>query len=164
MVYQVKRDGFALSWLAPYADWDTFQARALAGWTKYDQVLQPQLLHNVVLRFINRLDFPRTEFSLSRCFTAHPSPIPGLAWQFGTFNQQVLYSVPDSACAVQVVLAQVFDAAPETLSFVLDVEVKLKESFSAAERSVSEVLSEMRELKNRAFFGMLTPETVERYR
>ncbi len=163
-VYHVRRDGFAVSWLNPYPDWETFEAHALESWAHYVEAMQGPELHTVVVRFINRLEFPQADFKLATYFTAPPQPPPTLNWKFHNFTQQALYAVPDSGCLVQATLAQAFDAAPDTLAFILDLEIKLKEPLAATGRDLGETLAEMRVLKNAGFFGMLTATALERYR
>jgi uncharacterized protein (TIGR04255 family) len=163
-VYQVRRDGFTASWLKPYPSWEIFSANALSMWERYRKVLQEPDLHTVIVRFINRLEFPQAEFRLANYFTTPPQPPPALNWKFHGFTQQALFAVPDSGCVVQATLAQAFDAAPETHAFILDLEIKLKEPLSYTGRKLDEVLAEMRGLKNAAFFGMLTDAALERYR
>ncbi len=162
-VYQARRDGFIASWLKPYPEWETFQADAVACWERYAHAVGSPILHSVVLKFINRMDFPASDFSAKRYFTTHPTPPPKLGWEVGNFVQQAEYLVPGTAYAVQTVLTRAFDAAPELMAFVLDIEVKLREPISATEDRLSAVLGEMRKLKNRAFFGILTKQAWQRY-
>lgn len=164
-VYHARRDGFALSWLKPYSEWEQFQASALAGWEQFARVLQPSALHAVAVRFVNRLEFPSADFKLSEHFTVAPKSPPDLGWRFHGFVQQNVYSVPDSDCTVKVTLTPAFGAtAAEVQAFILDIEVTLKHPLSETNRKIEEVLAEMRQLKNAAFFGMLTPRVVELYR
>ncbi len=155
-VLQARRDGFIASWLKPYPNWETFQADAIERWERYSDVIGSPTLHGVLVKFINRLEFPLSEFLPNEYMTMHPTPPPSLGWQFTNFAQQTDFQVPGTPFAVQTVLARAFDATPELLAFILDIEVKVREPLSAIDRSLDEVLAEMRNLKNTAFFGMLT--------
>lgn len=162
-VYQIRRDGFIASWLKPYPEWETFERDAVACWERYADVVGRPALHNMFVRFINRLEFPAADFSKDRYFTTHPSPPPSLDWRFLNFSQQAEYLVPGTNYAVQTVLARAFDTAPESVAFILDIEVKLREPVVAKEHAFGEVLGEMRNLKNKAFFGLLTEDAWRRY-
>ncbi len=163
-VYHARRDGLIVSWLAPYANWETFRDTALAAWAKFQEILAPEDLHTVALRYINRLEFPQTEFKLSNFFASPPAKPPDLAdWGFLSFQHHTLFAPTDSRFAVQVIFTRI-EGPPEIAAFILDIEVRLKESLAATTRSVEEVLEEMRLLKNKAFFGMLTPAVIERYK
>lgn len=162
-VYQARRDGFIASWLTPYPDWETFQRDAVAQWERYAAVVGSPAMHSVIVKFINRLEFPLSDFLAERYFTTHPSRPPTLDWLFANFVQQVEYAVPGTNYGVQTVFARAFDVAPELLAFILDIEVKLREPLAATERPLGDLLGEMRHLKNKAFFGLLTKDAWQRY-
>lgn len=165
VVHQARRDGYTFSRLAPYENWRSLEAEARAGWAAYQAVLEPEELHSVVVRFINRLAFPFDGFRLSRYFMTPPVSPSELGWQFHGFMHQTFYAVPGSPCVVKVILASAFDATPrEFLAFILDVEVTLKESLSATGKAMEAVLAEMHDLKNKAFFHLLTGEALQLYK
>ncbi len=163
-VYQARRDGFVASWLKPYPDWETFQADAVARWEQYARAVGLPVLHSVMVKFINRVEFPKSDFSPKRYFTTHPPPPPKLGWEVGNFEQKAEYLVSGTSYAVQTVLARAFDAAPDSLAFVLDIEVRLRDPITAPEDRLGAVLPEMRRLINKAFFGILTKKAWEKYR
>lgn len=163
-VYQARSDGFIASWLKPYPDWETFQADAVAYWERYAQAVGLPVLHSVMVKFINRVEFPQSGFSPKQYFTTHPPPPPKLGWQMANFVQQVEHIVPSTPYVVQTLLARAFDSAPGTLAFVLDIEVNLREPITPPESRLTNVLPEMRKLKNQAFFSILTPKAWKRYK
>ena len=163
--HQARRDGYTFSRLAPYADWQSLEAGALAGWADYQAVLEPEELHAVAVRFINRVEFPLEGFRLSRFFATPPVSPPDLGWHFHGFMHQTFYAVPGSPCVVKVILAPAFDATPgDSVAFIMDVEVTLKESLAATGRGLNAVLAEMQDLKNKAFFHLLTAEALQTYK
>lgn len=165
VVHQARRDGYTFSHLAPYDDWASLEAGALAGWADFQAVLEPEELHAVAVRFINRVEFPLEGFRLARFFTTPPVPPPDLGWQFHGFMHQTFFAVPGSPCVVKVILAPAFDATPgNSVAFIMDVEVTLKESLAATGRGLNAVLAEMHDLKNKAFFHLLTEEALQTYK
>lgn len=165
IVHQSRRDGYTFSWLEPYKDWHSFEAEARAGWADYQAVLEPEELHAVAVRFINRVKFPPEGFQLSRFFSTPPASPPKSDWQIYGFMHQTFYAVPGSPCVVKVILAPAFDPTPEnSVAYIVDIEVTLKESLAANGRDLNSVLKEMRDLKNKAFFSILTKEAVETYK
>ncbi len=164
-VHQARRDGYTFSRLAPYEDWAGLKAGAFAGWSEYKAVLEPDELHAVAVRFINRLSFPTEGFELVRYFTTPPSPPPGLPWRFHGFQHHTFYEVPDSPCVVKVIFVPAFDGpAMGAHSFIIDIEVSLKEPLSALTKGLDAVLAEMHDLKNKAFFHLLTKDGIEPYK
>ena len=162
--HQARRDGYAFSQLAPYKDWHSLETEAMAGWADYREVLEPEDLHAVAVRFINRLEFPIEGFRLARFFSKPPESPPDLGWHFQWFMHQTFYSVPDSPFVVKVILTRAFDASPgDSVAFILDIEVTLRESLAATGRAMEAVIAEMHNLKNKAFFHLLTEEALQAY-
>ncbi len=165
VVHQARRDGYTFSHLAPYDDWASLEAGALAGWADFQAVLEPEDLHAVAVRFINRVEFPLEGFRLARFFTTPPVSPPDLGWQFHGFMHQTFYAVASSPCVVKVIFAPAFEATPgDTVAFIMDIEVTLKESLVATGRGLNALLTEMRDLKNKAFFHLLTEEALQTYK
>lgn len=163
--HQARRDGYTFSRLEPYEDWTALKACALAGWAAYQAVLEPEELHTVAVRFINQVKFPLDGFKLARYFTVPPAPPPDLGWHFNGFMHQSLYVVPDSPCVVRVILARELIATPEdSAAFIMDIEVTLKESLAATGRELNAIFAEMHDLKNKAFFHLLTEEALQTYK
>jgi uncharacterized protein (TIGR04255 family) len=163
-VYQARRDGLVVSWLPPYIDWETFRGAALDAWDQFQRVANPEALHSVAVRYLNRLEFPLEGFRMKDYFTAPPAKPPEISdWNFHGFLHRTFFEVPDSFCAVLLSFSPTFEGAPEKVAFLIDIEVRLKEPLSAIEFSKEEVLEQMRHLKNKTFFSMLTPAAVERY-
>jgi uncharacterized protein (TIGR04255 family) len=162
-VYQARRDGFIASWLNPYPDWKEFQSDAVAQWERYASVVGSPALHSVLVKFINRLEFPLGEFTPEGYFTTLPATPPNLRWRLVNFIQQAEYAVPGTNYVVQTMLARAFDNAPETVAFILDIEVKLREPLTATGRALDDVLREMSCLKNEAFFNLLTERARQGY-
>ncbi len=163
--HQARRDGYTFSRLSPYENWHSLEAGALAGWEDYKAVLEPEELHAVAVRFINRLEFQLEGFRLARFFTTPPVSPPGLGWQFHGFMHQTVYALPGSPCVVKVILAPAFAAASgDSVAFIMDIEVTLKESLNATGREVEAVLAEMHDLKNKAFFNLLTEDALQMYK
>ncbi len=152
------------SQLPPYTNWASLEQDALQGWRDYQEVLEPEELHAVGIRYINRLEFPLEGFRLARYFTTPPVPPPALGWTFYGFAHQAFYAVQDSPCIVKVTIAPAFDvASKDNFAFVLDIDITLKESLAALGRELLETLAEMHDLKNKAFFNLLTDEALQRY-
>ncbi len=163
-VLQARRDGFTFSYLSPYTDWETLQSSALSRWADFQQILQPKPLHGLSVRFINRLEFELEGFASTRYFAAPPPALPNNKWKLDSFQQRAIYAPPQSPCIVRVNTAPAFVSDPSrTVAFMLDIEVALKESFSATDRDLVVTLAEMHDLKNEAFFNLLTEDAIKHY-
>lgn len=161
-VHQARPDGYTFSRLVPYEDWEHFESAAIAGWTAYANLLRPASLHTVMVRFLNRLEFPISGFKLNRYFTTAPKAPPN--WAFHGFNQHSVYAVPDSPCMVHSTFATAFSNSPtEKLAFILDIQVTLKEPLTVSGLNLNASLVEMHKRKNEAFFGALTDAALAPY-
>ena len=87
-----------------------------------------------------------------------------MGWQVPGFMHQTIYAVPKSPGAVKTTVAPAFEeTSTNMLAVILDIEVTLKESLTFEGRSLKKILEEMRDLKNKAFFSLLTPEALQQY-
>lgn len=162
-VYQARRDGLIVSWLAPYSTWAIFREAALKAWAEFRQVLAPKELHSVSMRYVNNLQFWAGDFILNEFFTAPPAqPADVSDWRSFGFQHATVYGVPNSPFAVRTIFTRL-EGTPEMTSFLLDIEVNLTDSLTAFGRTAEECLEEMHKIKNRAFFSMLTQKAIDRY-
>jgi len=57
-IIQARSDGFMLSVLPPYQNWESFQAEALRLWQTYRSFFPVESITRVAVRYINRIDIP----------------------------------------------------------------------------------------------------------
>ena len=165
-VHQVRRDGYSFSRLTPYEDWERFVNAAKTGWQTYVDAFEPEELHRVVVRFINRLDFPLDEFRVNPdSFLTNAPRSPGTSgWEFANFSHSYALVVPGAPCMVKLNLAKLSEPGQDRLaSMLLDIEVLLTQPLSALGMNVDDALSMMRRIKNEAFFHSLTDKGLSRY-
>jgi uncharacterized protein (TIGR04255 family) len=162
-VYMARRDGFAYSRLAPYDGWESFKGAALAAWEHYRKEMQTGELHTVGLRYINRIEVPRRDYIADReaFFTIAPRVPQGTGWKFAGVSHHSVYVTPDQRFHIQVNFGVEAPVDPETAPFMLDVMVSPRVASGVAE--VEPLLLEMRELKNQAFFSIVTEAVWKRY-
>jgi len=55
-IFQARLDGFTMSRLAPYENWEPFRDEARRLWNVYRAVAKPAKVTRLAVRFINRLD------------------------------------------------------------------------------------------------------------
>ncbi len=71
-IAQFNRDGFALSRLEPYQDWDQFQGEALRLWQIHADLAKPTEVQRLGVRFINRIAMPVEGKKLREVLTGPP--------------------------------------------------------------------------------------------
>lgn len=165
-VYQVRRDGFAFSRLQPYEGWESLVGPALEGWERFRQAMGTTGLNGLSLRYINRLEMPRADFvaDRDRYFTIAPRVPAGLPWKFAGVSHHSVYVVDGGRFQVAVMLSRdPADINPEIAATVLDIAVSPVPGTEIREDRLTELLAEMRVLKNQAFFSITTEASRKPY-
>lgn len=162
LIFQAQTNGFTLSKLAPYSNWESLIAEARRLWPIFSSALEVQSVVRVACRYINRFQIPSQHFAL-REFIVKPPEIPQeLPQGIGRFMLQMEIPIVDTGSTV--LLTQALDSVPGQGPLVLlDIDAFRLTSHEVAEEKWWSELELLRELKNRFFFGSLTPKTLEMF-
>jgi uncharacterized protein (TIGR04255 family) len=163
-VAQFRKDGFTLNQLPPYPGGDVLLAEAMVLWAQYRDVVKPDTVIRVALRYINRLELPyRDGDPFSRFLTAAPQ-MPGPALQqVGSFLTRVVAHEPDMPAVAIVTQKLEAKTEPSPSEVFLDIDVFRQGDFQTDEKTLKADLTRLRALKNRIFFSLLTDEALELY-
>ncbi|HEV8501810.1 MAG TPA: TIGR04255 family protein [Casimicrobiaceae bacterium] len=159
-VLQIRHDGFAISHMRPYSDWDTFKAEARPLWDLYRATCSEAKLSRCALRYINRIDIPGERIELREYFALYPEvpdslpqhDINGLA-----LNLQI--PQPDLECVANIGQVMVGPVIANHLSIVLDIDVFRLGIESWTDSTAWEFLDRLRHRKNEIFEGCITEQT-----
>lgn len=167
-VAQFTTEGFTLSRLEPYESWEALMKEAQRIWSEYQACVATVRIRRAATRFINNLRLPlKVGDRFERFLTGLPNMPPEYPQAISNFLQRfVIYDEPTGATAI---LTQVLDQfLPERVieraPVILDIDVFRETPFPPAAREVWDFLAQLRDLKDRLFFGALTDEAVELYR
>jgi len=168
-VAHFERDAFSLSRLAPYESWDRFSGEALRLYRLHLEAAGLEQAQRVGLRFVNQFDPPTPNFDLADIFTQPPAVVQtDLPLARALFFHQDTYLYPDSPYLVTVVRTlQTLATAPGTApvpKLILDIDVFTVGDLPASAADVEVRLAEMRWIKNKVFFGSLTPAVLATFR
>jgi uncharacterized protein (TIGR04255 family) len=154
--------GLTVSRLHPYSDWDELVNESKLIWDAYVQACQPSTVTRIATRFINRILLPAPNSDLDVYLTVLPKiprELPDLLAEF-----LVRLVIPHPACGATVILTEALEAMDREgglPSVLIDIDAfKLVELEPASVR-LWEHLQVLRNLKNDAFFGTITPTTLE---
>lgn len=64
LILQLTENGFSISTLSPYQGWQVMKKDALNAWDYIEEVLQPEVINRIGLRYINRIEKETVEDSL----------------------------------------------------------------------------------------------------
>lgn len=165
-IVQFNRDGFVFSRLEPYQDWAQFRREALRLWSVYFELAQPAEIQRLGIRFINRI-MPVEITRLADYLTQPPRHPNNLALPISGYLQQDTFDVPGHPYAInmiQTIQPPPTPAGNESFSLILDIDAFVTQPFEPVGSLVEQRLAEMRWLKNKAFFGILTEGALETFR
>lgn len=157
------RDGFVLSRLEPYESWDIFLKEAMRLWSGYAEFLNPQQINRIGLRYINRIQLPMGDLDFESYIQVSPSPIE-LDFPVSGFMHQDSVVIPDHPYGINMIktIQRPNPATNLGLGLILDIDVYTSAPFDQG-IDIEKCLAEMRWLKNKVFFGVVTPKSLEMF-
>ena len=163
-VAQFRDEGFTFNMLRPYSRWEELEGEAKRLWAIYTEVARPLSVVRVGTRFINHVAVPLDE-DITEYLTAPPQ-IPGDLPQDTAF---FLSTVVFTSNKLTAVLTQhLFRVDPDSMSLTVLIDVDVFREFdhvslSELDGGLQELFSELRHLKNRAFFQSVTEQALKPY-
>lgn len=159
-IVQLRPDGFTFNNLKSYFGGDRLLAEALRLWTKFAEHLQPSGVSRIALKYTNQLKLPfREGDEFSRFLTAAPVTPAGAPQKVSEFLSRIVAHDSQEAATV-VTTQQLTYGEPNTPLVVIDVDAFREGEFSVDAHELRSALDQLRSLKNRVFFSMLTDEAV----
>jgi uncharacterized protein (TIGR04255 family) len=163
-VLQCRLAGFTLSRLAPYEAWPTLKQEAKRVWSIYRNRLTPTKVTRAATRFINNLRLPLEVGEPFQNYLEKFADVPNEAPQHmaSFFQRFQLVDIPGNAF---VNLTVALDSTPPEgpTPVILDIDAYAFRNLTPDSEDLWVTLEQLRELKNRCFFGSLTERAVELY-
>lgn len=154
---------FSFNWLRPYEDWQSFRDAARAMWQIYLETLKPNTVTRIGLRYINDLAVPLPISGFAEVLTAPPSIPPALPRSLSSFFDRVV--LEDQKRGFGAIIMRTIEVQPNAglLPLILDIDVFKDLAAEATSDGIWEVLDNLRDFKNEAFFGSITDHLEENY-
>jgi uncharacterized protein (TIGR04255 family) len=156
-VAQFQRDGFSFSRLKPYLDWEHLVSEAKRLWNIYQKHTSIQSITRLGVRFINTIDDPLGK-EISTYLVNAPEPPCNSKWTFNEFLHRDVFEVPNTPYTVILTSSMRPDSIK--VQYVVDIDVFTKSDLEI-EVIWGEHLNQMRNLKNKMFFGSIQPTILE---
>lgn len=160
-VYQARVDGFTMSRLAPYENWETFRDEARRLWGLYLEAASPQQVVRVAVRYINRIDIPLPLGDFKEYFRTGPELSPELPQGLAGYFLRLMIPMNDIKCLCLLNEAIVEPAAPNTVSVALDIDVFRTDDLPHDEDGLWNLVEQLRHRKNEIFEACITDKTRE---
>ncbi len=162
-IAQFNRNGFVFSRLEPYQSWEQLYDEGMRLWRVYVKLAQPVEIYRIGLRYINRIQLPPDVLRFEDYLKPAPESPKNLDLPFHSFMHQDTLAVPEHPYAINVIRTIQSPPAPgvQGLSLILDIDVFTTQGFELDEVALERRLREMRWLKNKVFFGSVTPNALK---
>lgn len=155
-VAQFRVDGFTFNRLRPYTTWDLVSADALELWDLYLEVARPEKVTRLALRYINRLELPQDALQEASSYLASPQQLPkGIPQTLRSCLARVVLE-DDRPGGLLANISQAFTKEAGNTILILDIDAYKEAEIDPKSREIPEILEQLRDLKNRIFFGSLT--------
>lgn len=160
---QFRQDGFTMNRLNPYTDWDDVARRARTAWAEFARLAAPRAVTRVALRYVNRFELS-LPVEISDYLVSAPELPPKVPQDLSAFLWR--WVVGDEATGAMCNLIQASEPVAEarSIGILLDIDCFMAESIEPDEDLVFGRLAQLRRLKNRIFFGSLTPKALEMFK
>jgi uncharacterized protein (TIGR04255 family) len=162
-IAQFNQDGFVVSRLHPYEGWERFSSEAMRLLPLFLETARPLEVHQLALRYVNRIDLPPEDIRFEEYIDPTPKPPNKLDLPFSNFFHQDKFAVPGHDYAISIIrtIQRTPDSLAQGFGIILDITVSTWKPFDLRQDLVEHRLAEMRCLKNRAFFGSITEKTLK---
>ena len=160
---QIRLDGFTFSRLKPYESWGSLRKEAFRLWQLYVQYASPELITRVALRYINRLEVPLPIRDFSEYLTAPPTVPQNLPQEWISFLTRNV--ILDQSLDAVAIITQSLDpiGTAQVAPILLDIDVFKEGQFAVDGIEAWRTTDNLREFKNRIFFGSVTEKALEAY-
>lgn len=150
-VIQSKLDGLAVSRLAPYTKWEDVFGEFRNHWQRYLELVEPDVLTQLAVRYINRFDLPGERIELHDYFRTYPEVSEEIPYDVSGFLNQLQIPMPDINGHAMVTQARVPPPRENVISILLDIAIAGNVNEPAKEFDIAKTMNILRNKKNSLF-------------
>lgn len=163
-IVQLKDDGFTYNRLKPYESWDEVRDEAMRIWNLYTDLIKPEFINRIALRYINNLNAPLPMKDFKDYLTCPPEVPEGLPQGISSFLYRVV--VPHSDSRITAIITQAMEATLDIknkIPIILDIDVFKITEDGFLKEDILVIFEKLRIFKNQVFFKSITPKLLETY-
>jgi uncharacterized protein (TIGR04255 family) len=161
---QFRVNGFTFNRLKPYTSWDTIFKEAQRLWNLYVDIMYPEFVTRIAVRYINHLKLPLPIKELSQYLTATPQIPEDLPKNISSFLIRMTLVEEQTSIKANVTQALESSVDSKHVPLIFDIDVYKRGSFEPADPEIWRILQDLRKMKNRIFFSYITEDTVELFK
>lgn len=158
-IVQCRVNGFTFSKLAPYDGWEPFRDETRRLWKIYREILSPESILRLTVRYVHRIDIPGDSVELMDYFRTAPEIAPDLPQQLEGYFMQLRLPFPDISGHCVINQTIVPPAREGVVSVVLDLDLYRARELPQDEPSIWSCLTTLQEEKTRVFESCITDLT-----
>ncbi len=150
-VWQARNDGFTISHLRPYENWETLIGEATALWRVFRSATGA-IPTRLAVRYINRFDIPcETKINYEDYFRTVPQIPPELDTGLAGYLMQLI--IPQQDLKAVAILTQTPTAPPQPniVSLILDIDLYREIDVPQDDPSILDLFESFRKRKNHLF-------------
>jgi len=161
-VAQFTTSGCTVSRLRPYTTWDDLHREATALWQVYRQIAEPKGLTRVATRYINELMLPVSPALMLQDYLRAPPLLPDdLPGPPTNFLQRFVVHDRETEAQVIVTQARQRPDVQDHVPILVDIDCFVERPFDADGNEAFRLLEQLRVVKNRIFFRLLTERALQ---
>lgn len=163
-IWQVRRDSFTFSRLAPYGNWSLFRDEARRLWEICKPVFMSDRITRVAVRYINRLELPFPIADFKDFLRTVPEVSPVLPQGLLTYFMQLqipLEDIQSLAVINQQLGPPPTEPVPKIATIILDIDVFRGHELQQDDEGLWAFFEQLHEKKNEIFEGCITDRTRE---
>ena len=164
-VVQFRRNGYTFSRLKPYESWQPFSNEARRVWEVYRRELSPGSIDRLAVRYINRIQLPRSIDDLSVWLKSYPEIAAGVSKSVSGFFMHV--TIPQLDLNGALNLIETLDEGSSEkvgVAVILDVDLFRTVDVPQDEESIWDYFEQLHVRKNDVFEACITDKTRELFR
>lgn len=163
-VVQVQPEGFSLSILPKYKDWDELRDEARKWWAVYAELAQPRRVARIGARYINRILLPLPVADLKDWLCTYPEIGSELPQGLAEYLLRLVVPLKNGMGIITQAIQPRDPTCPDRVPIILDVDAFREAEFTPLSDSLWTAIEELRDAKNALFFGSITSRTADLYR
>lgn len=163
-IVQFRDNGFTYNRLKPYVSWADIRDEAFRIWNLYIDLIEPEFINRIALRYINNLNAPLPMRDFKDYLTCPPEVPEGLPQGISSFFYRVV--VPHSDSRITAIITQAMEATLDiknNIPIILDIDVFKITEDGFLKEDILAIFEKLRIFKNQIFFKSITPKLLETY-
>jgi uncharacterized protein (TIGR04255 family) len=150
-VVHSKLDGLAVSRLAPYTDWEDVFGEFRNHWQRYLELVEPDVLIQLAVRYVNRFDLPGERVELHDYFRTYPEVSKDIPYDVSGFLNQLQFPMPDINGHATLTQARVPPPRDDVISILVDIAILRNVNEPAKNFDIDRTMNILRNKKNALF-------------